>query len=120
MTQSSTVDQKIIIDIAVDSWRFTRIFLRALGKLDAGDANRYMSQFKYYLERLEVNLDDAGVKLVNLEGQVYDSGMAVKALNIEDFASEDTLVVEQMLEPIVMGGNGLLREGTVMLRKVAS
>lgn len=120
MTQMNTVDQKIIIDIAVDSWRFTRIFLRALGKLDAGEANRYMSQFKYYLERLEANLDDAGVKIVNLEGQAYDSGMAVKALNIEDFALEDALIVEQMLEPVVMGGSGLLREGTVMLQKVAS
>lgn len=111
--------KKLIIDIAVDSWRFSRIFLRAMGKLDAGEANRYMSQFKYYLERLESNLDAAGVKLVNLEGQHYDSGMAVKALNIEDFSSSDTLIVEQMLEPVIMGGDGLLREGTVMLQKVA-
>lgn len=120
--ESTSLDdtKKIIIDIAVDSWRFSRIFLRALGKLDAGEANRYMSQFKYYLEKLEQNLASAGVKLVNLEGQQYDSGMAVKALNIEDFTASDTLVVEQMLEPVIMGSNGLLKEGTVMLQKVQS
>ncbi len=121
MSEAGTEEQKrIIIDIAVDSWRFSRIFLRALGKLDAGEANRYMSQFKYYLEKLEQNLASAGVKLVNLEGQQYDSGMAVKALNIEDFASGDILIVEQMLEPVIMGGDGLLKEGTVMLQKVQS
>lgn len=110
----------IIIDIAVESWRFSRIFLRAIGKLDAGEGNRYISQFKYYLEKLEQNLSAIGVRLVNLEGHPYDSGMAVKALNIGDFSSHDTLIVEQMLEPVIMGQDGLLREGTVMLQKVQS
>ena len=112
--------KKIIIDIAVESWRFSRTFLRAIGKLDAGEGSRYMSQFKYYLEKLEQNLSAIGVRLVNLEGHLYDSGMAVKALNIEDFSSHDTLIIEQMLEPVIMGQDGLLREGTVMLQKVQS
>lgn len=120
MSCSSLDSQKTIIDIAVDSWRFSRIFLRALSKLDAGEANRYMSQLEYYLGKLEQNLGTVGVKLVNLEGHPYDSGMAVKALNIEDFASEDTLLIEQMLEPVIMGDEGLLRQGTVMLQKVKS
>ena len=111
-------NQKTIIDIAVDSWRFSRIFLRALSKMDEVDASRYMSQLKYYLEKLEQNLETMGVKLVNLEGHPYDSGMAVKALNIEDFSSEDALLIEQMLEPVIMGDEGLLRQGTVMLQKV--
>ena len=110
--------KSILINIAVDSWRFSRIFLRALGKLDAGEANRYLSQFKYYLEKLEENLATADIKLVNLEGQAYDSGMAVKAINISDYSTDDVLIIEQMLEPVIMGTEGLLREGTVTLQKV--
>jgi hypothetical protein len=44
--------------------------------------------------------------------------MAATALNAEDFDPDDNLVVDQMLEPIIMGEEGLARTGTVILRKV--
>ena len=113
-------EKKALIELAVDSWRFSRLFLRVLGKLDAGEASRYASQFKYYLEKLEQNLSTASLRLVNLEGQAYDTGMAVSALNIEDFNSQDSLFIEQMLEPIIMGPDGIIRSGTAMLGKVQS
>jgi len=45
--------------------------------------------------------------------------MAATALNIADFGADDHLLVDQMLEPIIMGADGLVRAGTVMLRKAA-
>lgn len=111
-------DQKIIIDIAVDSWRFSRLFEKILNKLDAGESARYISQYDYFREKLNSNLALGGLKLVNLQGQPYDAGMPIKVLNMEDFTSEDILLVEQMLEPIVMGHDGVIREGTAMLGKV--
>lgn len=117
---SSGNEKKALIELAVDSWRFSRLFLRVLGKLDAGEASRYASQFKYYLEKLEQNLSIAGLRLVNLEGQTYDTGMAISALNMEDFNSQDSLFIEQMLEPIIMGPDGIIRSGTAMLGKVQS
>ncbi len=44
--------------------------------------------------------------------------VAASALNVGDFGPEDVLVVDQMVEPIIMGPNGLRKQGTVMLRKV--
>lgn len=117
VSEGAVDKQKILIDIAIESWRFSRVFLRVLSKLDAGEAKRYMSTFKYYIEKLEYNLDCTGIRLVNLEGQPFDTGMAVKALNIEDFSPDDRLFVFQMLEPVIMGGEGLIKEGTVMLEK---
>ena len=58
------------------------------------------------------------MNLVNVEGQSFDPGIAATALNIDEFEKNDKLIVEQMLEPIIMGPEGLLRSGTVMLRKV--
>jgi hypothetical protein len=46
-------------------------------------------------------------------------GMAASALNIGDFGPDDALLVDQMVEPIIMGPEGLVRSGTVMLRKTA-
>jgi len=108
---------KILIHISIESWRFARLFSRVLTKLDAGEDARYINQYRYYLRQLEECLESAGLRLVNVEGQLYDPGMAATALNIEDFNPDDRLLVDQMIEPIIMGPQGLIRSGTVMLRK---
>lgn len=109
--------EKSLIDIAVESWRFAKLFYRLLGKMDAGEGARFINQYRYYLKRLEEGLEQAGLRLVNVEGQPYDPGIAATALNIADFGPDDQLLVDQMIEPILMGREGLVRTGTVMLRK---
>jgi hypothetical protein len=110
--------ERSLIDIAVESWRFSRLFARIVSKLDAGEAGRYVNQLRYFQKKIEESLDATGLKLVNVEGQPFDLGMAASALNIGDFGPDDALLVDQMVEPIIMGPEGLKKQGTVMLRKV--
>ncbi len=107
-----------LIDVAVESWRFSRLFARAVSKLDAGETGRYINQLRYFQRTLEDSLGAAGLKLVNVEGQAFDPGIAASALNLGDFEAEDVLLVDQMVEPIIMGPEGLKKQGTVMLKKV--
>ncbi len=107
-----------LIDIVVESWRLTRSFTRLLTKLDASEAVRYQSQLRFYLKRLDGALASAGLKIADLEGQPYDAGMAATPLNIADFAPDDVLLVDQMLEPVIMGDSGLRRTGTIMLKRL--
>lgn len=118
-SQSVAVDRlsKSLLDIAVESWRFSRVFARVVNKLDAGEGGRYANQLRYFQKRVEESLDAAGLKIVNVEGQPFDPGMAATALNIGDFGPEDALLVDQMVEPIIMGPEGLKKQGTVTLRK---
>lgn len=110
--------EQSLIDIAVESWRFSRLFAKIVSKLDAGESGRHINQFRYFQKKVEQSLESNGLKLVNVEGQPYDPGIAASALNVGDFGPEDVLVVDQMVEPIIMGPNGLRKQGTVMLRKV--
>lgn len=107
-----------LLSMATEAWRFSKVFQRLIKKLDAGEQNRYLSQYRYFVKQLVDGLLTAGYTLVNLEGQPFDPGMAATPINIEDFAPEDRLLVEQMLEPIIMGSDGLVKMGTVILRKV--
>ncbi|HAW2419349.1 TPA: hypothetical protein JLP58_004150 [Escherichia coli] len=107
-----------LIDIVIEGWRFARVFTRLINKVDAGESARYINQVRYFQKKLEENLESGGLKLVNIEGQIFDSGMAASALNIGDFGPDDVLVVDHMIEPIIMGTNGLRKQGTVMLKKV--
>lgn len=110
--------ERSLIDIAVESWRFSRLFARVVQKLDAGEASRYVNQLRYFQKKVEESFDAIGLKLVNVEGQPFDPGMAASALNIGDFGPDDALLVDQMIEPIIMGPEGLKKQGTIMLRKV--
>ncbi len=109
--------ERSLIDVAVESWRFSKLFSRLVSKLDAGEGSRYVNQLRYFQKKLEESLDASGLKLVNVEGQPFDPGMAASALNIGDFGPDDLLLVDQMVEPIIMGPEGLRKQGTVMLRK---
>lgn len=113
-----SAERKALIDVSIEGWRFARIFGRLISKLDAGEAPRYANQARYFLKKIDDGLEGFGLRIVSLEGQPYDTGMAVSALNIADFGPDDVLFVEQMVEPVVMGPDGLIRGGTAMLAKV--
>lgn len=106
-----------LIEVAVETWRFSRLFARVVNKLDAGEQGRYANQLRYFQKKVEEHLDAAGFKWVSVEGQAFDPGMAASAVNIGDFAPDEKLLVEQMVEPIIMGSDGLRRQGTMVLRK---
>ena len=109
---------QVVIEMAIEGWRFSRLFIRVAKRLDAGEAEKYISQLRYFLKKNEDSLQALGLKLVNLEGMPYAAGMPVSAINIDEFGPEDQLYVEQMIEPVIMGQDGLRRPGTVMLKKV--
>jgi hypothetical protein len=104
--------------MAVESWRFGRVFDRMLMKLDAGEQARYRSQFHWFIKRVEESLAKAGLRIVNVEGHPFDPGIAATPLNIEEFGASDSLMVDQMIEPIIMSKEGIVRTGTVTLKKV--
>ena len=107
-----------IVTMAVESWRFGRVFDRLITKIDAGERERHENQLRWFFKKLEETLGLVEMKLVNIEGDRFDSGTAATPLNIEDFDAQDELMVEQMLEPIIMRKDSLIKMGTVMLRKV--
>jgi len=110
--------QQALITMASESWRFSRVFERLLLKLDAGEQSRYQSQLRWFIKKIEEGLAQADMRLVNVEGHPFDPGMAATPLNIEEFQPEDILVVDQILEPIIMNKEGLVKSGTVILRKM--
>lgn len=107
--------QQAIIEMAVEAWRFRRVFYKAMSKLDAGESNRYMGQFAWFIKKVDNALTTAGMKIVDVERQPYDIGMALTPLNIDDFDPDDRLFVEQLIEPIIMDDEKVLKTGTAML-----
>ncbi len=109
--------ENTLASLAIESWRLSKSFERLLIKSDPMEQRKYKSKLSWFNKKLKETLEEANLKFINLENQKYDTGAAVTAINLDDFQPDDDLEIDQMIEPIVMSNEGVLRAGTVVLRK---
>ncbi len=109
--------RKVLADVACESWRFSGVLERLLRELSPDSLRRYEGRVRFFQKKLLESLEAAGMRIKTHEGEPYDTGMAATALNRDEFGPDDLLQVDQMVEPIVMGPDGLIRIGTMTLRK---
>lgn len=107
-----------VISLVTESWRFTTVYQRMLTNLDVSEHKKYTSQLRWHVKKLEESLEEGGLRIVNVEGHPYDPGMAATPVNIEDFDTDEPLVVNRMLEPIIMEGTVLVKTGKVTVRRI--
>ena len=107
-----------LVSIASETFRFQRVFEKAISKLEADEKTKYMSQFAWFSKKVTKALDEAAIRVLNLEGQLYDPGMSVTPLNLDDFGVDDPLYIVQMIEPIIMQDDTVKRPGTVILWRI--
>lgn len=108
-----------LLDIATEAWRVGRLFERLLAEQDINKQGKYRAQFRWFQKKVENSLAGFGMRIENIEGHPFDTGVAATPLNIEEFGPNDELVIDQMLEPIIMSSNSVIRAGTVTLKRVS-
>ena len=106
-----------LISIASELFRFQQVFSKAISKLELDEQSKYSSQFAWFSKKVLKAIDEANLRIVDVNGQLYDPGMAVTPLNIEDFELNDILYVKRMMEPIIMNGDTVVKTGTVILER---
>ncbi len=118
--ESDAAASQALVDFAAENWRICQTVQRSAFSMDAMDAERLMNQFEWYQRKVHELLEEAELRVVDLTGQVYDVGMAVSPLNLEDFPENPDAVyqIEQMVSPIVMEHGRVRKTGTVMLKEM--
>ena len=116
--EDKSLYEETIIKIITENWRLMKLFLKVISKLDASESNRYLNQVRYFQKTIHDSLDEIFIIIINLEGEVFDSGMAATPLNIDDFGTDDNLLVEQMIEPLIMQDGNIKKQAVVNLVKV--
>lgn len=109
--------EEALIEIAVQSWKASRLAARVVSKLDIALQSRYLNQFRFFNRKVDESLKAAGYNFVGLEGESYETGMAVSVINMDEFKDSDDLVIDQVVEPLIMKQGKICRTGTVTLRK---
>jgi len=108
---------KDVVEVSVLLWRLARLTERVASRLDPNEQVRFLGQVRFILSQNEDRLAAKGLSLVSIEGHPFEPGMAAEARNLEEFDPDEPLVVDQVLEPVVVGPHGLVREGVVLLRR---
>ena len=108
--------RQALIEMILESWRFLNAFRNAMTSLSFDEQRRYLGRYSWFHRRLKEIAETVGLRIIEInQGEAYDIGMAVTALNVEDFQADENLFVEQMIEPIIMERDSVIRLGSVML-----
>jgi hypothetical protein len=112
--------QESILAIAIEEYRMREVFTNILFKLNPADAPRFENRYRYFSKEVEKALTGSGFRVVGADcfvGKTFDTGMAVKPLNIKSFNKHDELIIDQMIEPVIMNGDKVVNIGVVKLRR---
>lgn len=115
MNQPSPYTSSSLVALAVEYWRLLRAYDRLRGTVEGDAGARFAAQSRFALGRLEALLAEAGLRLAIFDGQPFHPGLPVRALNAEDFADEDGLVVAFTNEPTILADGRVVVLGTVTL-----
>ena len=103
---------------AVEHWKLLRVFRLTIGRLPHEHVARTTSQLRYADEKLDYLLKECGLKLVVFEGKRHEPNNAATAVNADDFADNDALIVRTTLEPAVIKDMSVLLMGKVVLGRI--
>lgn len=109
-------DEKTI-QFSVELWHIINLLDKMCSKFDLDEQRKFSSQIKWFKKKTEEYLKDSGISFTDFQpGMAFDAGMPINPLNIGDFNSEDELFIEQVLEPAIMYGEQIVKQGTVILK----
>ncbi len=110
--------EQILLRLMVESWRFSGVFDKALALLDAPMQKKFSGRVLWYRKQLNDALEQAGYQMPAYAGTAYDPGLPLTPLNADEFAAEDCLVVDYMIDPVLLDREGnVVQYGTAMLRR---
>lgn len=113
MTNNMTVAQ-----MAVEYWKLLKAFERTIGRLSHEHKAKTIAQLRFSSGRLDSLLKEGELNLVTFDGQKFEPNLPATALNADDFAEGDILMIETTVEPAVVEDMNVLLMGKVVLKKI--
>ena len=101
--------------LAVEMWKMSKVLEKVIADLPNDKAERRLPQLRYSRDRLDVILQDAGLRLVTFDGEVFSANLPVTPVNADEFEDNDNFLIETTLEPSIVGPDKVIYTGKVVL-----
>lgn len=104
-----------LLGLLVECWRLHAGCAPQLQQLEKSVVKPLTNRFRYFRNRLEESLAELGLKLLEIDGQVFGPGLPFHVLNITEQSEPEGLIVTQTLEPAIVNSTDgrIVRMGTV-------
>ena len=112
--------QLAIAEIAAESWRYECALRKVLKHMDVMEAERFLRQYEYFTSKVDRAVAMAGLKVLDLSTQLYNPGLPIQVMNLEEFDEEDELIINKVIEPVILLENRVVKTGVVMVDRVKS
>jgi hypothetical protein len=109
-----------VVRLALEAYKLASLTQTVLNQFDPTEARKYGSRLAFVLRNIQEILQESDLRIVSLEGVPFDEGLAISAVNLSEFDSHDDLIIDRVLEPLIMGSQGIVHSGIVSLRKKES
>ena len=78
----------------------------------------YALPLRYSTRKMKQLLEAQGASFIDLTGEMYDAGMAVDVIDTEGEKADEqmTLMIKEMIAPIILFNEALLSHGQVILQ----
>jgi hypothetical protein len=103
-----------LVDLAIESWRLNRW-------LAASEADRTKATPRQTARRLDAFIAEREITLSDITGRDYEAGLPVDISDTLDDPNlpEGTIVIDEVLSPIVSWRNTVVRHAKVVIRRAA-
>ncbi len=105
----------IVARLCVEQWKLLQRYAKTVDLVPDAEKNRLTSHIKYSEIQLHALAAEAGLKIISFDGQPFGPGSPATAENLEDFSSEDGLVVDRTLSPAIVRDMRVIQAGRVLL-----
>ena len=118
-----TVEEKnfeSIIDLIIESWRLNRFTKNLAEKInDNKIQKKSVNQITRFEKHFNATLETLNLKVLDFTGQIFETGLPILPINLEDFNADDILIVEMMFEPTIKKGDTaeIIKKGAAVLKK---
>ena len=107
-------------ELAQEYWKLLRSFEKLCHMAPVEARDRVLAQARYASSRLDSILSRAGMRIVTFDGAPFETNLPAVAINADDFAGEEAVVVERTIEPAIISDMVVVLTGKVLLADVNS
>lgn len=103
--------------LASDYWKLLRSCERVSESLPEGRSERFAAQLRFSSGRLAQHLAALEIELATFEGQPFGPQIPAVAINHEEFADADSLIVDKAIEPAIIYKGQVVHSARVAIKK---
>jgi hypothetical protein len=103
--------------MAIEFWKVLRASERTLQSIPDAQRERFASQLRYAFDRLNSLLRERNMSIEAFDGMEFEVNLPASAVNGDEFAEGESIVVERTIEPAVIFNMRPLVMGKVYLAK---